>query len=48
MNPVRILGIDPGSLRTGYGVIEMQGNRVVHVCHGTVRTTGKALAEIAR
>ena len=33
---LRILGIDPGSLRTGYGIIDMDGNRAVHVTHGQV------------
>jgi crossover junction endodeoxyribonuclease RuvC len=37
---MRILGIDPGSAATGYGVVEMvegQGGRLVHVAHGTLR-----------
>jgi len=34
---MRILGIDPGSHATGYGVIERDGSRVAHVAHGTVR-----------
>ena len=33
----RILGIDPGSRMTGYGVIEIQGRRTVHVASGCVR-----------
>jgi crossover junction endodeoxyribonuclease RuvC len=37
---MRILGIDPGSLATGYGVIERDGNRLLHVAHGTVRPRG--------
>jgi crossover junction endodeoxyribonuclease RuvC len=31
---VRILGIDPGSRTTGYGIIESTGQRSVHVAHG--------------
>lgn len=31
-----ILGIDPGSRKTGYGVVERDGNRVVHVENGTL------------
>jgi crossover junction endodeoxyribonuclease RuvC len=34
---VRILGIDPGSLVTGYGVVERRGAAVHHVAHGTLR-----------
>jgi crossover junction endodeoxyribonuclease RuvC len=37
---MRILGIDPGSHATGYGVIEREGNRLLHVAHGTVRPRG--------
>ena len=37
MQPARILGIDPGSTVTGYGVVERRDGRVVHVAHGTVR-----------
>lgn len=43
---LRILGIDPGSSVTGFGVVERRGPRVVHVAHGTVRTQrGAALAD---
>jgi crossover junction endodeoxyribonuclease RuvC len=34
---LRILGIDPGSLVTGYGVVERRGADVHHVAHGTLR-----------
>jgi crossover junction endodeoxyribonuclease RuvC len=34
---LRILGIDPGSLVTGYGVVERRGVGVAHVAHGTLR-----------
>ena len=34
---MRILGIDPGSNATGYGVVERRGGRVLHVAHGTLR-----------
>ncbi|MDE2379288.1 crossover junction endodeoxyribonuclease RuvC [Bradyrhizobium sp.] len=34
--PVRILGIDPGLRRTGWGVIEADGNRLVFVACGSV------------
>ncbi len=32
----RILGIDPGSQVTGYGVIDMAGNRATHVANGSI------------
>ena len=34
---LRILGIDPGSHVTGFGVIEREGSRIQHVAHGTLR-----------
>ncbi|MDE5441987.1 crossover junction endodeoxyribonuclease RuvC [Bradyrhizobium sp. CSA207] len=34
--PVRIIGIDPGLRRTGWGVIESEGNRLVYVACGSV------------
>lgn len=40
---IRILGIDPGSLQTGYGIIDMDGNRTVHVDHGIIRIRGDSL-----
>lgn len=34
----RALGIDPGSRVTGYGVVEMVGNRLIHVANGAIVT----------
>jgi crossover junction endodeoxyribonuclease RuvC len=34
---MRILGIDPGSRLTGYGVIEVQDGRAVYIASGCVR-----------
>ena len=34
--PVRILGIDPGLRRTGWGVIEIEGNRLSFIGCGSV------------
>ena len=34
---MRILGIDPGSSVTGYGVVEHVGGRLQHLAHGTLR-----------
>ncbi len=33
---MRLLGLDPGLRRTGWGVIESVGNRLTHVASGTV------------
>lgn len=40
--PIRILGIDPGLRRTGWGLIEAEGNRLIHVACGAVETSDKA------
>ncbi len=40
---VRILGIDPGSRITGWGVIEARGAKLTHVAHGCIRTDEGAL-----
>jgi crossover junction endodeoxyribonuclease RuvC len=34
--PVRIIGIDPGLRRTGWGVIEIDGNRLIYIGCGSV------------
>lgn len=41
--PVKILGIDPGLLRCGWGIIEVQGNRLAFVASGVIRPQAKAL-----
>jgi crossover junction endodeoxyribonuclease RuvC len=33
---MRVLGLDPGSRRTGFGVVERSGNRLHAIAHGTV------------
>lgn len=35
---MRVLGIDPGTAITGYGVIDVQGNKLTLVTHGVFRT----------
>ena len=42
--PRRVLGIDPGSLRTGYGIVDCIDGAEKHVASGCVRTTGTSLA----
>ncbi len=35
---MRILGIDPGTGTTGYGIIDVEGNRLRHVDNGIIKT----------
>ena len=42
-----VLGIDPGSIVTGWGLIEIEGNRLCHVAHGTIGVSA-ALGQAAR
>jgi crossover junction endodeoxyribonuclease RuvC len=41
MATVRILGLDPGLARMGWGVVEMTGTRLVHVAHGVLTSDAK-------
>ncbi len=34
---MRVIGLDPGLRLTGWGVIDVEGNRLRHVAHGVVR-----------
>jgi crossover junction endodeoxyribonuclease RuvC len=36
IRPVRILGLDPGLRRTGWGVVTLSGARLAHVAHGVI------------
>ena len=38
--PVRLLGIDPGLRFTGWGLIEVDGNRLRHIADGVIATDG--------
>jgi crossover junction endodeoxyribonuclease RuvC len=40
--PIRILGIDPGLRRTGWGLIEADGNRLIHIACGSLSTSERA------
>lgn len=42
---IRVLGIDPGSVITGYGLIESDGARSFHLAHGHIRVKGNNFAE---
>lgn len=39
-----ILGIDPGSRITGYGVIQQKGSSCIYIASGCIRTKGDTLA----
>mgnify|MGYP001312420308 FL=1 len=39
-----ILGIDPGSRITGYGVIQQKGGKCIYIASGCIRTKGDVLA----
>ena len=35
---MRVLGFDPGTATTGYGVVEGKGSRLKHIAHGVIST----------
>jgi crossover junction endodeoxyribonuclease RuvC len=35
-HPIRILGLDPGLRKTGWGVVAVEGARLTHVAHGVI------------
>jgi crossover junction endodeoxyribonuclease RuvC len=46
IKPIRIIGIDPGSRLTGYGIVDVLGKEIRHVTHGTLElsnTSGPTL-----
>lgn len=43
-----IIGIDPGSRRTGYGIIRVEGNRHIHIAHGCLDVVSSASDERLR
>ncbi len=44
----RILGIDPGSRLTGFGVVEYDGDKALYVASGTVKSMDGAFADRLR
>lgn len=42
MTPMRLLGLDPGLVRTGWGVVESADSRLTFVACGTVSTNPEA------
>jgi len=45
MSVTRVLGIDPGSRKLGWGVVEREGTRVRHVAHGVISVSSDELAD---
>jgi len=43
---VRILGIDPGLVTTGFGVIEADGPRLRYIASGTIKTREAAIGDL--
>lgn len=41
---MRVMGIDPGLRNLGWGVIDVEGNRLSHVANGVCRSSGDDLA----
>ena len=46
--PARILGLDPGSLRTGFGIIDCEQKQLSLVAQGCIATSGGPLADRLR
>jgi crossover junction endodeoxyribonuclease RuvC len=42
--PCRVLGLDPGSLRTGFGIVDCSARGESHVASGCIRARGDDLA----
>jgi crossover junction endodeoxyribonuclease RuvC len=42
---MRVIGIDPGLRRTGWGIVDLEGNRVAHVANGACDGVGEDLSE---
>jgi crossover junction endodeoxyribonuclease RuvC len=44
----RILGLDPGSVCTGFGVVEVSHSKVTYIASGAIRPQGGSLSERLR
>jgi crossover junction endodeoxyribonuclease RuvC len=42
---MRVLGIDPGLRNLGWGMIDANGSKVIHIANGTCRSIGTDLAQ---
>lgn len=45
---IRVLGIDPGSINTGFGIIDSKGNHSKHVDNGVIKIKGDTLGDKLR
>jgi crossover junction endodeoxyribonuclease RuvC len=45
MNMTVIIGIDPGSRHTGYGIIRVDGNQSFHITHGCIHLANTSLTD---
>lgn len=42
----RLIGLDPGLRKTGWGIIDVEGSRLIHIANGIVHSDGdRSLAE---
>lgn len=46
MTSIRILGIDPGSQVTGFGIVDLEGGRTAPIEWGSIRTEGDHSARL--
>ena len=46
MSTLRILGIDPGLVTTGFGVIDAEGPQLHYVASGTIRTSAVNIGQL--
>lgn len=42
---MRVIGIDPGLRRTGWGIVDVQAGAIVHVANGVCASSGESLAQ---
>lgn len=42
---MRVMGIDPGSAITGYGIVEARGSRLCHIAGGAIRVPRSGIGE---
>jgi crossover junction endodeoxyribonuclease RuvC len=45
---MRVLGVDPGTVNTGWGVIEADGHRLRRIASGVIRARGALAPRLAR
>lgn len=45
---MRVLGVDPGTVATGWGVVEQIDRRLTHIASGVIRSRGPLAQRLAR